>query len=136
MGELSDPDLRRLYARAAVYAATSLYEPFGLAPVEAALSRCAIVANDIPTFRELWQDSVLYFRRNDPRNLCETLERVLNDSNLQQRYGELAYQRALNLFTAERMVDDYCALYASLVEPRGSQTNTARVATQGAELVS
>ena len=39
-----------------IYAATSRYEPFGLAPLEAALSRCAIVASDIPTFRELWGD--------------------------------------------------------------------------------
>jgi len=37
------------------------YEPFGLAPLEAALSRCAIVANDIPSLREVWGSAAMYF---------------------------------------------------------------------------
>ena len=45
--------LRELFANAALYVATSQYEPFGLAPLEAALSKCAIVASDIPSLREV-----------------------------------------------------------------------------------
>jgi glycosyltransferase involved in cell wall biosynthesis len=48
---LNCEQVRSLLARSSLYAATARYEPFGLAPVEAALSRCAIVANDIPSFR-------------------------------------------------------------------------------------
>ena len=61
-GELSESEMRELLSRAAIYIATSKYEPFGLAPLEAALSRCAIVANDIPSLREIWGDAALYFR--------------------------------------------------------------------------
>ncbi len=61
-------------ARAGIYAATSQYEPFGLAPVEAALSRCAIVASDIPPFRELWDDAAVFFRNNDAESLREAVE--------------------------------------------------------------
>jgi hypothetical protein len=46
--------LRGLYAEGGVYAATSRYEPFGLSPVEGALSRCALLMNDNPVFHELW----------------------------------------------------------------------------------
>ena len=52
--QLSEEQMRELLGRAAIYIATSRYEPFGLAPLEAALSRCALVANDIPSLRELW----------------------------------------------------------------------------------
>src|SRR5205807_1354013 len=45
-GSQSPEQLRGLFADAAIYAATSCYEPFGLAPLEAALSGCALVAND------------------------------------------------------------------------------------------
>ena len=42
------------FSRATVYAAPSLYEPFGLAPLQAALHGCALVLSDIGSFRELW----------------------------------------------------------------------------------
>lgn len=134
-GELSEPELRRLYSKAAIYAATSQYEPFGLAPLEAALSRCAIVANDIPTFHELWQDSVLYFERNDVASLRQATERALNDRELRERYADLAYERATKLFTADRMVDDYIALYDALIEAHKPHAEFAR-ATERAELAS
>ncbi len=64
-GPQTEAQLRSLYSRASIYAATSRYQPFDTTAVEAAFSRCAIVANDIPAFREIWGDAVLYFREND-----------------------------------------------------------------------
>src|SRR5271157_4934442 len=52
-GPQTEAQLRALYSRAAIYAATSRYEPMGSCVLEAAFSRCAIVANDIPSFREM-----------------------------------------------------------------------------------
>lgn len=107
--------LRHLYARAGIYVATSRYEPFGLAPLEAALSRCAIVANDIASFREIWGEAACYFQTNDAASLRETLERLSRDEGERMRYANLAYDRARQRFTADRMVDEYLALYRSLV---------------------
>jgi glycosyltransferase involved in cell wall biosynthesis len=101
--------------RASIYAALSQYEPFGLAPVEAALSRCAIVASDIPSFRELWEDAAIFFRNNDPQDLRAVLELLARDPRLRSHYAEVAYNHALRKFTASRMVDEYAALYRSLV---------------------
>src|SRR5262245_35733789 len=56
-----EKQLAQTLARTAIYAATSQYEPFGLAPVEAALSKCALVASDIPSFRELWDGAAGFF---------------------------------------------------------------------------
>jgi len=113
-GVLGEKQLRMLYARAAMYAATSRYEPFGLAPLEAALSRCALLVNDVPSFHELWGDTALYFRRNDGADLAEKIGRLAADPDLRRSYGLRAYRRALQRFTAERMVNEYLQLYYSL----------------------
>jgi glycosyltransferase involved in cell wall biosynthesis len=103
-----------LLGSAAIYAATSKYEPFGLAPLEAALSRCAIVASDIPSFRELWQGAVLFFRNNDAADLRRALDSLVRDPGLCRSYGNLAYARARRQFTADRMVENYMVLYRTL----------------------
>ena len=41
-----------------------------MAAVEAAFSRCAIVANDIPSFREIWGDAAITSRENDAESLA------------------------------------------------------------------
>lgn len=114
-GQQSEGQLRELYSRASIYAATSCYEPFGLAPLEAALSRCAVIANDIPTFRELWGHTAYYFRENDALSLADAIARLRADRELRLTYANLAYNRARQRFTANRMVDEYLNLYRILV---------------------
>ncbi len=114
-GMLTEAQLRQLYSRAGVYVAISRYEPFGLAPLEAALSRCALVMNDIPTFREVWGDNAYYFHQNDAESLADALERFRTDRELRIGYANLAYRHARQHYTAERMVRQYVSLYHSLV---------------------
>ena len=54
LGKLSESELARHYARAAIYCLPARYEPFGLSVLEAALSGCALVLGDIPSLRENW----------------------------------------------------------------------------------
>jgi glycogen synthase len=105
-------------ARAGIYAATSQYEPFGLAPVEAALSRCAIIASDIPTFRELWDGAAVFFRNNDAVSLCRAVESLQRDPALRRAQGNLAYLHARQSFSAERMVAGYRNIYQALLPAR------------------
>jgi glycogen synthase len=107
----SETDLCTLFSEASVYAATSRYEPFGLAPVEAALSCCALVVNDIPVFHELWEDCALYFKRNDPDALAEAIRELAENTRLREQYADRAFERARSRFDSKRMVDDYEALY-------------------------
>jgi glycogen synthase len=114
-GEQDETQLRQLYSSCSIYAATSRYEPFGLAPVEAALSKCALIANDIPSFRELWGDSALFFRRNDPDALADAIATFAEHPPLRRLYAEEAYERARSRFNSQRMVDEYESLYKILV---------------------
>jgi glycogen synthase len=112
--EQDELQISQTLARAGIYAATSQYEPFGLAPVEAALSRCAIVASDIPSFRELWDGAAIFFRNNDPDSLLQALETLQRDPSFRRNQANLAYRHARQHFTAERMVAGYKNLYHSL----------------------
>lgn len=113
-GAQSEGQLRHLFSKASMYAATSRYEPFGLAPVEAAMSRCALICNDIPTFRELWDQAAVYFKTNDASSLEREIARFQNDRELRLTYANLAYNRARQRFTADRMVDEYMSLYEAM----------------------
>ena len=115
-GPQTEAQLRALYSRAAVYAATSRYEPLGMAPLDAAFSRCAIVANDIPSFREVWGDAALYFRTNSASSLAAILAQLDSDRPLRHAYADRAFARARERFTAKRMIDDYLDLYRSLLQ--------------------
>jgi glycosyltransferase involved in cell wall biosynthesis len=114
-GAQNESQLRNLYSRATIYAATARYDPLGIASVEAALSRCAIVANDIPAFREMWGDAAVYFRAHDAASLAEAIQRMSSDRTLCRAYGNRAYQRARERFTAKRMLDEYVQIYRSLL---------------------
>ena len=117
-GKQNAEQLRSLFSRAAIYAATSRYEPFGLALVEAAFSRCTIVANDIPSFRELWGETACYFRTNDANDLRDVIALLRGNKVLRRQYAELAYQRARRRYTADRMVEEYLEVYAHLAAKR------------------
>jgi len=114
-GPQTEAQMRELYARASAYAATSCYEPFGLAPVEAALSRCALIANDLPVFHELWGDSAYYFKKNDAEALSQAIASLASKPGVCREYANRAYERALAEFRTDRMIDQYERLYAQLV---------------------
>ena len=119
-GEQDEAQLRALYSESSIYVATSRYEPFGLAPVEAALSGCALIANDISTFHELWDDAALYFKHNDADSLAETIRMLAENHSLRTEYAQRACERARRLFIAQRMVSDYEDLYFNLTSKRAA----------------
>src|SRR5581483_1954843 len=114
-GPQTEAQLRLLYSRASIYAATARYEPLGMATLEAAFSRCAIVANDIPPFREMWDDTAIYFNANDATSLAVAIRKLSEQRGLCQALGNRAFQRAKECFTAQRMLDDYLRLYRDLI---------------------
>src|SRR5262249_11423932 len=113
--EQDERQLVQTLGRAGIYAASSQYEPFGLAPVEAALSRCALVASDIPPFRELWDGAALFFRNNDAESLGDVFEHLVRDPDLRCYQANVAYRHAQQRFSADRMINEYVNLYQALI---------------------
>jgi glycosyltransferase involved in cell wall biosynthesis len=107
----SQSELRELFAKAGIYVATSRYEPFGLSPLEAALSRCVLVMNDNPVFHELWGEAPIYFEKNNPDDLARVLGELQENREMREDHAQRAYQTACAKFTAERMVREYEQIY-------------------------
>jgi glycosyltransferase involved in cell wall biosynthesis len=115
LGALPQSSLLALFARSSIYIVTSIYEPFGMAPLEAALCGCAVVANDIASLREVWGDDALYF--DGPRSLSTLLQQLSRDERRLAEARERSFARASEL-TAQRMADGYEALYRALLASR------------------
>jgi glycogen(starch) synthase len=113
LGVLSQTDLSRYYARAAIYALPARYEPFGLSVLEAALAGCALVLGDIPSLRENWDGAALFIRPEDLDALEAALNRLLWRNGEREHLAGQARRRALE-FTPERMAAGYLAAYALL----------------------
>ncbi len=112
LGTLDETSLFDFFSASSIYLATSLYEPFGLAPLEAALCGCAIVARDMPSFREVWEDAALYFK--DAVGLQSILNELARDPGKLHRMRAAAADRA-RFFTAKRMGQGYVSLYSELM---------------------
>jgi glycogen synthase len=117
-GPQSESQLRALYSRAAMFAGTSRYEPSGMTILEAALSRCALILNDIPSLREIWGQAAVYFRTNDSDSLAEAVRILGSDVQMRRNFANRAFQRARECFNAHRMTDNYIQLYHSVLAQR------------------
>ena len=95
LGHLPEANLLTLFRRSTIYLATSIYEPFGLAPLEAALCGCAVLANDIPSLREVWDDAALFF--HDGPSLDHLLRSLVADPAALAAAQHRSHARALAL---------------------------------------
>ncbi len=115
LGQLSADAALDLLAESAIYIATSRYEPFGLAPVEAALSGCAVLAHDIASLREVWGSSALFFKNAE--QLTAHLVALASDPTLLARAARASGSRARLLYSQNTMIEHYLGLYAALGVP-------------------
>jgi len=111
LGALNENELLEVFRGSAIYLCTSRYEPFGLAPVEAALCGCAMLVNDLPSLREVWGDAAMYFSGAD--SLSEWLWRLSDHAGLLREMQHRAMDQARE-FTAERMAEGYLQLFRSI----------------------
>jgi glycosyltransferase involved in cell wall biosynthesis len=113
-GQIPHAELVDWMGRASLYVAASRYEPFGLAPLEAALEGCALVLSDIGSFRELWDGCAAFFPSGNAAALAATLSRLDRDPARRAELARAARERAAERYTAERCAAEYIELYQQL----------------------
>lgn len=118
-GELGAAELGRLRRGAAVFAAPALYEPFGLAILEAARDSCALVLGDIPSLRELWDGAAWFVDPHDHRALHAALRDLGADSRLREQLATAARRRSSS-YDVATMSAGYRELYARLPDRAGA----------------
>ena len=73
MGRLGNWDLLSLYRTAHAFVSPSVYEGFGLPPVEAMACGCPCVVSDIPPHREVCDSAPMYVPAHSFKNWVDAL---------------------------------------------------------------
>jgi glycosyltransferase involved in cell wall biosynthesis len=83
-GYIEDEELKNLLAGASLLVQPSLYEGFGLPPLEAMCLGTRALISDIPVFREIYAEfPVVFFRAGDAVDLKEKMITLLTDKTNQ-----------------------------------------------------
>lgn len=105
---------RAVAARGGVFALTAFYEPFGLAPIEAAACGLACVATRNGGPSEIFEDgSGILVDPADPKDIAWGLTQALDD---QEALARRARQRVLTTYTWRRTAENYLSVIGEAAE--------------------
>ncbi|BAY48533.1 group 1 glycosyl transferase [Scytonema sp. HK-05] len=115
---------RFMAKRRSVFALTALYEPFGLAPLEAAAAGLPVVAtqNGGPSesLRKGDTEYGVLVDPEDPADIARGLERLLCDEKQWEYFAQAGQQRVLKTYTWESTAENYLTLIEQMVSsPQG-----------------
>jgi glycosyltransferase involved in cell wall biosynthesis len=113
LGYLSDDQLAILYRLASVFVFPSLYEGFGLPPLEAMASGTPVVTSNVSSLPEVVGDAAVLVDPYDVDALVDGLRRVLTNPTLAAEMRRKGIERARE-FSWERSVAKTWAVYQTI----------------------
>lgn len=117
LGYVSDAELRSLYEGAAAFIHPSLYEGFGLPPLEAMALGCPVIVSQAGALPEVCGDAALYFNPNDERELARLMGQIVQDPDKRAWHVEQGKAR-IALHSWQLCAQKYASLIAALLERR------------------
>ncbi|MFB4159246.1 glycosyltransferase family 4 protein [Geomicrobium sp. JSM 1781026] len=112
-GYVSDFEIKNYISNAQLLVFPSLYEGFGLPPLEAMASGVPTVVSNVASMPEVCGDATIYFNPTDSADLAQAIEKVLNDKNLQKHLINKGKENALK-FTWEKSAGEHISLLKEL----------------------
>ena len=106
----NDQDLATMYKKAACFIYPSSHEGFGIPILEAYSCGCPALLARSSCFPEIGADAALYFENENPGELLEQLNRVLNDRTLANALRSKGHAR-LKDFSWEKTVQQHIEMY-------------------------
>ena len=100
-GWIDDRMLKDCYRQATALVQPSLYEGFGLPPLEAMACGCPCVVSNAASLPEVCGDAALYCNPYDVNDIADKIYKVINDANLRLQLIERGYER-VKLFSWEK----------------------------------
>jgi glycosyltransferase involved in cell wall biosynthesis len=102
VGWVDDEEVYRQYfANAEALLLPSLYEGFGLTPLEAMACGCPVLVSNVGALPEIYGDAALYCDPRNPRDIAEKMLQIVQDGNLREELRRKGYMRAKQ-FTWEK----------------------------------
>lgn len=114
LGHVSNNDLRYLYAGALCLVFPSLYEGFGLPPLEAMTLGTPVVTSNVSSLPEICGDAAQYVDPYDTLSIMSGLEKVISDQKLRDRL-RLAGQKRAAEFSMENYLERLGGVYSRLL---------------------
>ena len=103
-----------LYRLAAVFVFPSLYEGFGLPPLEAMASGAPVITSNVSSLPEVVGDAAILIDPYDPEAIADAMRRVLTDETLRQQLKERGLVRARH-FSWDRSVRRVHEIYQEVL---------------------
>jgi alpha-1,3-rhamnosyl/mannosyltransferase len=114
IGFVSDKELAALYASAEVLVYPSLYEGFGLPPLEAMSSGTPVIVSDRSTLPEVVGGAGILIDPQDEAALKESLLRLADDRDYWQNRRSAALEQG-SMFSWARCAQETQAIYRQVV---------------------
>jgi glycosyltransferase involved in cell wall biosynthesis len=109
-GFLPDEDLSPIYSGATAFVYPSLYEGFGLPPLEAMQCGTPVITSNTSSLPEVVGDAGITIDPKQEDDLCQALLDIINDSNLRDRLSQQGIERA-KLFSWEKCAKQTIEVY-------------------------
>jgi glycosyltransferase involved in cell wall biosynthesis len=110
LGYLPEETLAVMYRLAGVFVFPSLYEGFGLPPLEAMASGTPVVTSNVSSLPEVAGDAAVLVDPYDPRAIADGIYQVLTDEDLRRDLRRKGLARA-GMFSWEQSVRRVRAIY-------------------------
>lgn len=93
-GYLEDKDLQKVYSLAKVFVFPSLYEGFGIPPLEAMCSGCPVVSSNVASLPEVIGDSGLLIDPKNAYKMADAISSLLTNTQLRNMFIERGWHQA------------------------------------------
>ncbi|MGR9013565.1 MAG: glycosyltransferase family 4 protein [Gammaproteobacteria bacterium] len=110
----NDSKLAAAYRDAALFVYPSLYEGFGIPPLEAMSLGCPVACSNSSSIPEVAGDAAEYFDPKNTESMRTAMERVLNSASRQPELINSGYLRC-SQFSWKRCADETLAVYRKLL---------------------
>jgi glycosyltransferase involved in cell wall biosynthesis len=113
LGFVADDDLPNLYRAADVFVYPSLYEGFGMPPIEAMACGCPVISSTRGSLGEIVEDAAAIVDPENVKEMAKQLGLLANDPNLRERLRAAGLAKSKK-FDWNRTATETFLLYASL----------------------
>lgn len=114
-GTVKRTEVYRILHDIDIFIMPSVSEGFCNAVVEAHFAANPVILSNISTFRELFNEGVLFFNPHDPHDIAEAVFYLINNPEFREELAEKGFKNAKKKFSLQKTIDEYFSLYKKII---------------------